>query len=111
MLFRSGDKKTTAKKHPADNGDSVFEQFAKRSREQQKNGGSGNNNTGGSGGGGGPNQQQEDKQQVGAAIAMLLLVLAARNIMDEEGLGNGREVRYCIFVYLENDAKYCTSCV
>jgi AFG3 family protein len=92
-----GDKKTTPKQHPDDNGDSVFEQFAKRSREQQKNGGSGNNNKGGSGGGGGPNQQQEDKQQVGAAIAMLLLVLAARNIMDEEGLGNGREVTWADF--------------
>lgn len=42
--------------------------------------------------GGGSNKKNDEPNQVAAAISMFLMLMAARSILEEDSVGNGREV-------------------
>jgi len=79
-----------------DQKENPFGNFGNKNKRKNKAGGGGAGG-GGSGGGFPGGDGPNDKGQVGAAAALLLLVLAARSILDEEGMGSGREVTWSEF--------------
>mmetsp|Transcript_15427 Transcript_15427/g.20487 ORF Transcript_15427/g.20487 Transcript_15427/m.20487 type:complete len:947 (+) Transcript_15427:320-3160(+) len=81
-----------------DQKENPFGNFGNKNKRKNKAGGGGGGAGGGGSGGGFPGGDgPNDKGQVGAAAALLLLVLAARSILDEEGMGSGREVTWSEF--------------
>ena len=68
-----------------------FGDFGKKKKNKQSSGGG----SGAGGGGGGGGNPEQEKQRLLATAALLMAVLTARSVFEDDGPGNGREVR-CI---------------